>query len=143
MAIVTETWLTDGESLLLDVEDLEHGAGLGMLFRNRKKNSRGFSHGGVAIMYKKSCLNMKELIVPNPDSFEVLGAVGNLLGHSRKIVTLACYIPPNYAVGRGKDCLAYITDLVLHLKRTYKDPYIIVGGDFNQWDLSRALEDYP
>ena len=44
---------------------------------------------------------------------------------------------------RGKECLAYITDLVLHLKRKYKDPILYVSGDFNQWDLSSALEDYP
>ena len=29
------------------------------------------------------------------------------------------------------------------MSRFYKDPYIIVTGDFNQWDLTAALEDYP
>ena len=28
------------------------------------------------------------------------------------------------------------------MKRKYNDPYIIVGGDFNQWDLESSLADY-
>ena len=54
IGIVTETWLEDGSSLDEDVEDLAHGAGLGFLYRNRPVTERGLSHGGVAIVYKKS-----------------------------------------------------------------------------------------
>ena len=116
MAVITETWLSDGDPLLWDIDDLEYGAGLGLLYKNRLVNSRGFSHGGVALIFKMSSMNLKELSFPNPDSFEVLGAVGTLLGHSRRFVVLGCYIPPGYSVARGKACLAYITDLVLHVE---------------------------
>ena len=38
VAVVTETWLADGEPLEKDVADLAHGAGLGLLHRNRAPN---------------------------------------------------------------------------------------------------------
>ena len=52
VGVVTETWLTDGESLEEEVENLVLGTGLQMIHRNRELNARGFSHGGVAVLYK-------------------------------------------------------------------------------------------
>ena len=141
--VITETWLTDGDPLLQDVEDLEYGAGLGMIYRNRPANSRGFSHGGVALIYRKSVMNFKQIDIGNTENYEVLGAIGNLFGLSRKVLVLAVYMPPNYSATRGKECLSYLTDLVLHLKSKYKDPMLYISGDFNQWDLTGAMEDYP
>ena len=141
-SVVTETWLSDGVLLDRDKDDLEHGAGLGLLHRNRPPNSRGVSHGGVAIIYRKAKMSLKELDIKNLDAYEVVAAIGNVIGQSRKVLVVACYMPPNYSVTRGKDCLSYITDLVLHLKRMYKDPIFYIAGDFNQWDLTSALVDY-
>ena len=42
-AVITETWLSDGEGLAEDIEGLELGAGLGMLALNRDRNHRGVS----------------------------------------------------------------------------------------------------
>ena len=30
----------------------------------------------------------------------------------------------------------------MQIKRKYADPYLLISGDFNQWDLSSALADY-
>lgn len=46
VAIITETWLADGEPLEADTADLAHGAGLGLIHKNRAPNSRGVAHGG-------------------------------------------------------------------------------------------------
>ena len=43
IGVITETWLTDGESLDEDVEDLVLAADLKILYKNRKANDRGFS----------------------------------------------------------------------------------------------------
>ena len=51
LGVITKTWLSDGIGLEDDVRDFVLGTGLGMLYRNRPENSRGFSHGGVAIVY--------------------------------------------------------------------------------------------
>ena len=125
-----------------DVQDFVLGTGLGFLYRNREQNSRGFSHGGVAIIFKNSVCNFIKLDFPNPSGFEVLGGVGTLRGHSRRMVVLACYLPPGYNAARGRACLDYITDLVIEVKTCYRQPYIVVVGDFNQWPIHEALGDY-
>ena len=45
--VITETWLSDGEGLEEDLEDLVLGAGMGMLCLNRPKNSKGFPTEGL------------------------------------------------------------------------------------------------
>ena len=67
----------------------------------------------------------------------------NLPGYSRKLFTVACYLPPNYNVQSGREALEHIEDVVQELKRSYKDPFLVVGGDFNQWDIQGALQDFP
>ena len=84
--MITETWLADGEPLEADVADLAHGAGLGLIHRNRAPNVHGVAHGDVAIIYKKSACNMIKVDMPNPDNFEVLATVGNLPRYKEKIV---------------------------------------------------------
>ena len=36
-------------------------------------------------------MNLKEIDIKNTDGYEVLGTMGNILGHARKIIILACY----------------------------------------------------
>ena len=31
---------------------------------------------------------------------------------------------------------------MIHVKRTYRSPFVVVSGDFNQWSLEKALEDF-
>ena len=139
IGIITETWLADGESLERDIRDLANGAGLGMVCLNRKENNRGVAHGGVAIVSNTATCSLTRLDLPNPEGFEVLVTSSNIQGYSRKLLTVACYLPPNYPVQRGKEALNHVEDTVLELKRRYKDPFIIVGGDFNQWAIDDAL----
>ena len=86
---------------------------------------------------------MRELELPNPDNFEVLVALGSIPGYTRKLVLVACYLPPGYTVPRGNAALAYIEDVVLEVKRRYRDPFIVVGGNFNQWKVEGSLTEYP
>ena len=75
---------------------------------------------------------MKEIELENPANFEVIAAVGTLPGYLRKLLVIARYFPPGYTVPRGSAALAYIKDVILELKRKYRDPFLVVGGDFNQ-----------
>ena len=58
LAILTETWLTDGPTLDEDIEDLREGSGLGLLTRNREPGARG-AHGGVAIAFRISSCTLQ------------------------------------------------------------------------------------
>ena len=117
LGVITETWLAVGESLTRDIKDLAAGAGLGMVCLNRKPNNRGVAHGGVAVVHDTARCTLVALDLPNPDDFEVLVTLSNVPRHSRKLLTVACYLPLNYTVGRGKQALDHIADVVLELKR--------------------------
>ena len=109
--MVTETLFEDGEGLEDDVRDLVNGAGIGLIHRNRKQNRSGVAHGGVALVYNTNNCSAREIDMPNPGDFEVLCSAVNLPGYTRKLVVVACYIPPNYAVPRGRACLSHIEDV--------------------------------
>ena len=141
-AVVTETWLADGKTLEEDKQDLLLGAGLSLLCKNRKPDHRGVAYGGVGLFFKEDLCNFTQLNLDNPGNFEVLPTVGTISGLTRKVAVLACYIPPTYAVARANECLDYIEELVIELKRRLKDPIIVVTGDFNQWPIDAALEEF-
>ena len=64
--VITKTWLTDGPELEKDIDDLCLGAGIGLLCLNRKPNDKGFSHGGVAISFRKSAISCLLYTSPSP-----------------------------------------------------------------------------
>ena len=80
--------------------------------------------------------------IHNPDAFEVLAAVGTVPGHAKKVLVVACYLPPGDSSSRGNGCLDFIEDLIVKLKRRYSDPYIVVGGDYNQWKVEEVIADF-
>lgn len=53
-SVVTETWFSDGAKLELESEDLLLGHGLRAVTLNRPPGNAGFSHGGVALIYRDS-----------------------------------------------------------------------------------------
>ena len=141
-AIITETWLAHGSKLELDSENLLLGHGLAIKYLNRPPSVNGVAHGGVAIVSRASVSKMIDYPFPNPKGFEVLGMYMTIANIKRKFYVVAAYIPPNYTVPKGKACLQHINNMVLDIKRGAQDPYILVAGDFNQWPIEVALEDY-
>ena len=126
-----------------DIEDLCLGAGLGMICRNRPANDRGFSHGGVAVVYRASEVSLRRVKLHNPHNFEVIMATGMLRGCARRVVVVASYLPPNYSVGRGRSAMEFTAGAVAEAKRRFDDPLLIVAGDYNQWGIAAHLADFP
>ena len=143
VGIVTEIWLTDGDSLKEDLADLSAGAGVGLLCKNRPPNAAGISHGGVAIAYRIGACAAREPVLQNQDNYKVIVGVITLAGYSRKMVVVGCYIPPGYDVGRGRGAVSYIEDVLIEVKRRFRDPFLVVGGDFNQWHVEDAIQEFP
>ena len=141
-AIISETWLAHGSRLEQDAEDLLLGQGLAIKYLNRPPSINGVAHGGVAVVTRASITKIKDYSFPNPQSFEVLGTCISVTNVQRKFYAIAAYIPPNYTAARGKSCLEHINNMVLDIKRKTQDPYILVAGDFNQWPIGDALQDY-
>ena len=143
VGIVTETWLRDGEALAHDLRELELRAGIAAVTLNRDLNQRtGVSHGRVGIFSRKSVCDFKKFIYPNPDKFEVLPAVTSLRGSARRLVVVAAYIPPNYAVPRARQCLEYIEGLLIQIRQKFRDPFVVIAGDFNPWEVEQALVEF-
>ena len=135
VAVVTETWYKEGGRLEEEKEYIAETAGLEMVTKNRQALENGVAYGGVAVLWKSNAIKFKEIEMKNPDTFEILACVGTVRGHSRKLIVVACYLPPNYDKKRGAQALSYITDSLIWLKRKFKDPYLVVAGDFNQWEV--------
>ena len=142
VAFLTETWLSDSTELKNDIIDYELGTGYSIICKNRPRNSRGYSSGGVAIAYRKSHLSMKEIVLPG-NNFELLFTEGTLPRFSRKFIAICCYMPPSLSSSSAKECLEFIVDAILEIKSRYKDPYIAIAGDFNEFKIDESLLDYP
>ena len=126
-----------------EIDDLTMGTGLGMVYRNRVANVQGFSHGGVAIVYRQSSMSIKEVRLHNLKDFEVVAVECTLKGNGRKLVAVGCYLPPNYAVPRARQAMEFIGGVVMDAKICHNDPLVLVAGDFNQWRIEEALRDFP
>ena len=85
----------------------------------------------------------KKIPLSNPCHYEVLATSGTFVGYSRPVLVVGAYVPPSYTAQRASGCLEYVRDVVVELKRKFQDPFIIIGGDFNQWQIANALMDYP
>ena len=141
-ALLTETWLQD-EHLDKLKQDLSLGSGLGLEALNRKPGANGVAYGGVAVVWRESVGNLSRVTIKNPEAYEVIATAVSLKGHSRKLVLIACYIPPEYSRVRGNGALEFIENVVVELKRRFKDPYLVIGGDFNHWRIDEALGNFP
>ena len=131
LAVVTETWFREDHQLCRDPAELVETAGLNMLTRCREAEANGVAYGGgVALV-----CTFKQVRIKNTDRYEMLVAAGSLPRHSRRLVVVACYVPQNYCKAIGEGAMDFILETVIEMKRRYKDPYVVVTGDFNQWRL--------
>ena len=143
IAVVIETWMQDGDNIAREVEDLSLGAGVGLLYRNREPTaSNGVSYGGVAVLWRECFGSFRKLDLKNPDRFEVLVTAGSVVGHSRKTIVVACYLPPNMPLDRAEKCMCYISDVIVEVKARFNNPYLFIAGDFNQWRIEDHLADF-
>ena len=58
------------------------------------------------------------------------------------MAAIAVYLPPVLNADQVRCCLRDVNDAIVHIKNKYKDPYLLVGGDFNKKDLSTDLADH-
>ena len=97
----------------------------------------------MAVFWRESSGLFKEVVFKNPEGFEVLVAAGSIKGRTRKLLVVACYIPPNYSKQKGSGALDYVENVLIELKRRYNDPYLFVAGDFNQWRVEDYIYNFP
>ena len=96
----------------------------------------------MAIAARSATTNFKRYHLTNPNDFEIMAVSGSLRRVERKVFVLAAYIPPNYPVVKAKQCMKDIYNAIMDIKVRHSDPYIILAGDFNQFEMGKALEDF-
>ena len=129
IAVVTETWMRDGQDW--QVLDLSLGAGAGIVYRSRPPNRNGVLYGGVAVVWREKTASFKKLDIESAEH-EVIVVGGKLKGYGRKLVVVAAYLPLNLTLQKADTCMSFVADAVVEVKRKSTDPFVVVAGDFNQ-----------
>ena len=78
-----------------------------------------------------------------PTEHEIVVALGRRVGQRRKILVIAVYLPPSYDAENTEACLNEVNDTILEMRKHYNNPFVIVAGDFNRRDATRATRDFP
>ena len=141
-ALVTESWLNDGETLDKDIIDLEHGTDLKILYKNRPRRTAGVRRvgGGVSIIFNKNRCNLRERKLRG-NNYELVAATGRVGKLARQVVIFCVYITPQMRVGDQKDLYEVINAEILSLKSS-GDPLIFIGGDLNHRNLDDSVGDF-
>ena len=126
-AMITESWLKDGQTLDRDVIDLEWGTNLKIIYKNRPKNSsrRRAVGGGVSIIFNKSTCNLRERKILG-NKFELVLAVGRVGKVQRKVAIFCLYIEPRMKAAELSELCEIISREILRLKAE-GDPLIYIG----------------
>ena len=142
VALITESWLKDGETLDRDVIDLEWGTNLKIIYKNRPKRSVGRRRvgGGVSIVFNKDTCNLRERKISG-NKFELVLAIGRVGRVTRQVAIFCAYIEPKMKVGELGELCKLISREILRLK-SQGDPMIMVGGDLNRKSLEDAFQDF-
>ena len=72
-------------------------------------------------------------------NFEVMCATGRVGKIERRVVVFAVYVPPGIKVGDLEKLRELLALEVAAAKQSYRNPIIIVNGDFNHRDVGDAL----
>ena len=96
----------------------------------------------MAIFYRTSRLRV-ENITPKDNPHEIVAALCSLRGTSRKILCIGGYLTTGLSESEAEVYLEYMNDLLHSFKAKYRDPHIIVAGDWNRANTDVALEDFP
>ena len=140
LAVITETWFRSSPQLEELLRDAEDTTGYGFIRKDRQETGQESRGGGVAIVYKKSNIEMTQLKVQG--KFEIVASLGRRTGQKRKIVTIGAYIPPAADAETSKEFLNEIANAVRRFKTKYCSPYFIIAGDFNKRKIAKELKEF-
>ena len=134
--LISETWMRQDRDTDGILEEVENGAHISMIRRDRGR--RG---GGVAIAFDVRKMKLTKYRV-NTRGFELVCATGKINNESRKLAVIAVYLPPKQTKNKTKEFCEVISDIIGKLKIELKDPYIILAGDINKKNIKPAFEEY-
>ena len=120
-ALISEMWLKENTTYEKMKTDVCEGEGVGMIAKHRNKVRRGVAmmEGGVAIMFKKDLLSLKEYQLRKSE-YEVVAVVGKLPNVKRRLLIISIYAPPNLKPRQRDGLINYVADAVDKGKRIWR-----------------------
>ena len=118
VAIVAESWLKPGESLEREINDLSEGENIGIIHKSRKTRKGRNAGGGIAILFNKTRMKLKERKIKRGNA-ELVCAAGKLPNHQRNVVIFGIYIPPSTRAKQLRCALELLSDGIGQAKLDY------------------------
>ena len=97
-----------------------------------QKNREGdTARGGAAILVDRRKGSFKEFRL-FATSCETVAALGTMHGYNRKLLIVCTYMPPG--MRSSGTCFEEIIGIINEAKVIFPDPFVVVGGDFNEFN---------
>lgn len=121
------------------LSDLEGATGIKVQHKSRDGRVRGRS-GGVAIAFDSASCNFKQRQLKHTHKeHEIVSAVGRIGVLPQRVDAFAIYVPSNIKVTQLEELREALATEVAAAQTTYRNPLVVVGGDFNRRDFGPTL----
>ena len=141
VACVTETWYGGGSNLREHLSDVEGSSGIQILHKSRDGRTKR-AGGGVVVAFDLASCNLKRRGSKHmPSQFEVMCVAGLIGKVARKVVIFVVYVPPTTKAGELKELQEALAVDVGAAMKSFKNPLVLVTGDFNHRDVGGALNE--
>ena len=141
VAVITETWFYKSPALDKLVCDAEQGEALGFINCMRTKQGRLNTGGGVSIVYNKNKITGSQYNTKKSGSEIIVGKF-KIKQDSRCMFVIGVYLSTRMTKKEADKCIQTIIITINKIKLQHENPYIILGGDFNNYDITPILEDF-
>ena len=137
--LICESWLKSSGNFYRFKDELTNSRGLEVFAANRPGTRRG---GGVCLVIdpKKLKLTQNKLI---KKQYEIVSAAGKIIGLNRSIVIYCIYLPPSLTNTQAEEACRLVSDDISKLKVKLGDPYVVIGGDINQFGMIKCIDEHP
>ena len=139
--IVSETWFHNTPALDRLVCDAEHGKGVKMINYCRTKRGRLNAGGGISIIYNSNTLTGSEYNVKK-SGFEIAVGKFKLKNESRALFIIGAYLSTRLSKQEAEKNIQALVVIINKIKLQHESPYIVLGGDFNNFDISSITTDF-
>ena len=122
-------------------ESLNQDYGLRSFDRTWIKCSAANPGGGVSIFFNPRRINLKAYPCKTR-GHEIIAAQGKIPNNTRPFYIIVAYVSTRLKADEYHDLLEALCQIILKIKSSATNPYIILGGVFNRTDIGEAIDDY-
>lgn len=141
-AIVTESWFYESPALEKLKCDALNGHSINLIGVSRIPKGRRNRGGGVVIASRVGRMEMKKYKI-RTNGHEIVAARGKIRNNTRPFFVIGVYVSTRLKTKKVNDLIDTLLEAIVRVKTDAKNPYIVIGGDFNNADISPILSSFP